>query len=74
MQLPNVKFTTKDFEEALAEALDGGGVNDDSGLNDELLDAFTRIAEADNPTEPLIELARAAFERAKKTDPKDFTD
>ncbi len=74
MQLPNVKFTTKDFEEALAEALDGGGVNDDSGLNDELLDAFTRIAEADNPTEPLIELALAAFERAKKTDPKDFTD
>ena len=70
----DIPFTTEDFEEALAEALDGGGVNDCSGLNEELWDAFTRIAEADNPTEPLIELARAAFERAKKTDPKDFTD
>ena len=70
----DIPFTTEDFERGLAEALDGGGVNDCSGLNEELWDAFTRIAEAENPTEPLIELARAAFERAKKNDPKRFAE
>lgn len=66
-------FDGEAFETALQEALEGD-VFTDHGLNDELYDIFTRIAEADEPTEPLIELARAAFEKAKKESPEDFTD
>lgn len=73
MFLQRRPFDSEAFERALADALEGD-VFTDQGLNDELYDIFTRIAEAAEPTDALIELARAAFEKAKQESPEDFTD
>lgn len=66
-------FTREDFEQSLADALQGE-VLSCVGHNDELHDAFCAIADADEPSEELIQLARSAFERAKLSDPERFAE
>jgi len=64
--------TDEDFAGAVDDAINGD-VFTDQGLNDELFEILSRIAEADEPTGPLIELANQAWEQAKADFPDRFT-